>query len=82
MTSVIQILGIAFGFFYFFPVSLLELEPVYKCRNFGQFEDCPLEENLTWCTCTASDWCDNVSYTKDDYFVDWENPQSLHNWVE
>ena len=63
------ILGISFGFFYFFPSALLEAEPVIECQN---------STTDAWYPCNYTYWCEDQSIEK--RIVD--DPTSLDNWVE
>jgi hypothetical protein len=72
---------LAYGF------SYLELEPKYKCDfSSGTFNSNGLvdpsnstDEDLnSYIDCVPSDFCGSDM----NYYIDWSDPESLHNWVE
>ena len=63
-----MVISIAFGFNYFFIISFLEVLPHYNCFT---------ALNVKY-ECKPEDFCG----TDIVHEVDWNNPESLHNWVE
>jgi hypothetical protein len=53
LTTTTFIIGISVGFWYFFPISFLELEPAYKCRTDPSLTTPPDAEWTGWYDCTA-----------------------------
>jgi hypothetical protein len=73
MTSFWFFIGISFGYVFFYPISFYELEPAYLCRNKNDSAAGSLY------SCTSDEWCNNPDLI---VTIDWEDPESLHNWIE